>query len=99
MKRENKIASPGVQSFFTINELLSMITEIPQANASSLELPMFDMWKVIRLCTAYAEFVLKGMYHKQTNDVAMRNPMCQVLADIFMGYLEPVYVISIQAVR
>lgn len=49
---------------------------------------MLELCKLISSCTADDEFVFNGIKCKHTDGVDIRRPLTQVLADIFMGYLE-----------
>ena len=86
-----KLSSFDVQSLFTnvpINEVINSIHEYAAEHKLQLRLPLFDLERLLRLCTTGVRFLFDGNYYIQSDGVAMGSPLRPVLADIFMGYVE-----------
>lgn len=69
-----------------INEVTGIIVETTYNNVISWELPVFDDYKLIRLCTSDIPFVFNGTYYQQVDSVTMGSPLRPLLVDIFKGF-------------
>lgn len=62
--------------------------EITHNNGISLELHVYEVCRLIHLCTLDILFVFDETYFPQTGGVPVGSPLEPVLEDIFMGFVE-----------
>ena len=85
------MASFDVESLFTnvpLDEVINIIYDFVAENRLKLDIPLYDLCKLLRLYTTNVQFLFNGIYYRQVDGTAMGSPLGPILADIFMGYLE-----------
>ena len=90
-------------SFIVSYDVCSLFTNIPLAETIELAVKLIlettpdikiskkDLTKLFYFATAQTHFIFKGQYYDQVDGVAMGSPLAPVLANLFMGHHEAIW--------
>ncbi len=91
---EKYMVSFDVTSLFTnipLHETIDIAVDILFNNNSNIEMSKIQMKKLFLFATAQTHFLYNGEYYDQIDGVAMGSPLGPVLANIFMGHHEKIW--------
>ena len=92
---QNKfLVSFDVVSLFTnipLREKINLAVEAIFANDSSIKMSRAQLKKLFYFATSESHFLYNGQYYDQFDGVAMGSPLGPVLANLFMGYKEKIW--------
>ena len=88
------MVSFGVNSLFTnipLTESIDLAVSYILQNNSSLKLSKQDLTKLFSFATAQTHFLFNGNTYDQIDGVSMGSPLAPVLANLFMGHHEKIW--------
>ena len=88
------MVSFDVNSLFTnipLNESIDLAVSYILQNNSNLKLSKEDLTKLFSFATAQTHFLFNGSTYDQVDGVSMGSPLAPVLANLFMGHHEKIW--------
>ena len=84
-----------VSSLFTnipLNETIDIAIELLMVNEPSIKFSRKDLKTLFQFATSKSHFLFEGEIYDQIDGVAMGSPLAPVLANIFMGHYEKIWI-------
>ncbi|XP_078364013.1 uncharacterized protein LOC144648271 [Oculina patagonica] len=88
------MVSFDVESLFTnipLSECIDLAVDYITKGNPGIKLNSSDLKRLFLFATAETHFIFKGTYYDQVDGVAMGSPLAPVLANLFMGHHEKIW--------
>ena len=90
----NCMVSFDVESLFTnipLDECIDLAVHYITTGNPGIKLSAFELKRLFTFATAKTHFLFKGTFYDQVDGVAMGSPLAPVLANLFMGHHEKMW--------
>ena len=89
------LVSYDVTSLFTnipLNETINLAVAIILKNKKDIKMNKHELKQLFEIATKETHFLFKGQYYDQIDGVAMGSPLAPILANLFMGHNEKIWI-------
>ena len=93
------LVSYDVNSLFTnipLKETIKLAVDLIKTSYPNLKISSDDLTKLFKFATCETHFLFNGKFYDQIDDVAMGSPLAPVLANLFMGHNEKLWLENFQ---
>ena len=93
------LASFDVTSLFTnipLKETIKLAVDLIKTSYPNLKTSSEDLTKLFKFVTCETHFLFNGKYYDQIDGVVMGSPLAPVLANLFMGHNEKLWIENFQ---
>ena len=95
--RNKFLVSYDIQSLFTnipLNETIDLAVNLLIEKERDLKISRADLKKLFQYATSMTHFLFDGEYYEQIDGVAMGSPLAPILANLFLGCHEEIWIDS-----
>ena len=89
------LVSYDVNSLFTnipLKETIKLAVDLIKTSYPNLKISSDDLTKLFKFATCETHFLFNGKFYDQIDGVAMGSPLAPVLANLFMGLSEKLWI-------
>ena len=93
------LVSYDVNSLFTnipLKETIKLAVDLIKTSYPNLKISSDDLTKLFKFATCETHFLFNGKFYDQIDGVAMGSPLAPVLANLFMGLSEKLWIKNFQ---
>ena len=93
------LVSFDVTSLFTnihLKETIKLAVDLIKTSYPNLKISSEDLTKLFKFATSETHFLFTGKFYDQIDNVAMGSPLAPVLANLFMGHKEKLWIETFQ---
>ena len=93
------LVSYDVNSLFTnipLKETIKLAVELIKTSYPNLKISSDDLTRLFKFAICETHFFFNGKFYDQIDSVAMGSPLAPVLADLFMGHNEKLWLENFQ---